>query len=270
MSKADRAKKRLQRKAYAQPSRPRVIGANDNHVNDNDEVVVIGGVELTQNQAVNYRNACAKLSSKDISVQRVGHRMMMELEVQIRGRIEARETEDAIETKRRLEELRGFTIGKSKVEGAAGKAQVQRDGLETLRKAASIGTTQHAAGMLYRADYERIDPEKGLTPPALDATRVQAGHGGDNWCRKRREIEERVFAIHLSICGVEPPRDGQRRALPNLPGSHPAMRSIRALVEVAGKGRPLSDLASSGSSRARLRQDLIFGLDACAIFYGLE
>lgn len=48
------------------------------------------------------------------------------------------------------------------------------------------------------------------------------------------------------------------------------MRAIYALNEIAGKGANVRDLASSGSVRARVREDLIFALDACAIAYGLE
>jgi hypothetical protein len=48
------------------------------------------------------------------------------------------------------------------------------------------------------------------------------------------------------------------------------MRAIHALVEIAGKGANLLDLATSGSVRARIREDLIFALNACAIAYGLE
>lgn len=48
------------------------------------------------------------------------------------------------------------------------------------------------------------------------------------------------------------------------------MRATYALNEIAGKGANILDLASSGSVRARIRDDLIFALDACAIAYGLE
>lgn len=270
MSKSDRARKREQRRGYAKPSAPRVIGANDNAVNDNEGVVVIAGVELTHGQAIRFRRAEANLQSRDLIVQRAGHRVMVELEAEIRERIERAGVESHVETVRRLEELRGVTIGQSKVEGAVGKHRVQRDGLETLYASGSIDRTQHAAGTLYRADYERVDPERALTPPALDATRVNAGHGGENWCQKRRQIEDRLWSIHRMICGVEAGLSTQRGAMPILPASHPSMRAIHALQEIAGKGRPVMDLATSGSGRARVRVDLIRGLNTCAIFYGLE
>ena len=50
----------------------------------------------------------------------------------------------------------------------------------------------------------------------------------------------------------------------------PVMRAIHTLNEIAGNGANVLDVATSGSVRARIREDLIFGLDACAIAYGLE
>lgn len=79
-----------------------------------------------------------------------------------------------------------------------------------------------------------------------------------------------MFGIHWMICGVGAPKDGQRAALPALPKGEPTMRALHALNEIARKGAKVLDLASSGSVRARIREDLIFGLVACAIAYGLE
>jgi hypothetical protein len=72
------------------------------------------------------------------------------------------------------------------------------------------------------------------------------------------------------ICGVEPPKGKQRAAMPNLPKGHPAMRAIDALERLAGRGDNVQEISASGSVRARLREDLIFALDACAIVYGLD
>lgn len=205
MSKTDRAKKRIQRKATGKPSAPRLIGANDNHANDNRAPVVIAGVLLTDGQAHRFYAAQDKLQSRDMDVRRHGQRMMVVLEAELRERVEASATGDFIEARRKLEELRDVTVGESSVEGAKGKLQVRRDGLEMLRKVGSLDSVQHAAGLRYRADYDQIDPERMLTPPSLDPARVKVAHGGDNWYAKRRQIEDRVFAIHLAICGIEAP-----------------------------------------------------------------
>lgn len=273
MSKADRAKKRIRKGRYAKPSLPRVIGANDNHpaaVNDNAAPVTIRGVRLTDNQAYRFAQAQEQIASDRLDVRRAGHHKMEALEREIDARATGDAVDAALEERRGLEALRGYEIGRSKIEGAVGAPHLSRDGLETLLTAKSISRTQHAAGLLYRADYERIDPEKMLTPPQLDPEKVKVAHGGDNWDRKRREIEDRVFGIHLMICGVDAPTATERRALPRLPAGHPAMRAIHALTEIAGKGANIRDLASGGRTRARIRDDLEFALEACAIVYGLE
>lgn len=273
MSKQSKQRARLRKGRYAKPSAPRMIGANDNHpaaVNDNAAPVMIRGVRLTENQAYRMQVAEGRIASDDLANQRLGHRMLEALEQEIDARLTANEVDAALDERRGLEALRGYSIDKSQVEGAVGAPRIARDGLETLLTANSISRTQHAAGLLYRADYERIDPEKMLTPPQLDPEKLNVVRGGDGWDTKRREIEERVFGIHLMICGVDAPTETERRALPRLPAGHPAVRAIHALTEIAGKGANLGDMTASGSVKARIREDLIFALDACAISYGLE
>jgi hypothetical protein len=273
MSKQSKAKARLRKGRFQKPSLPRVIGANDNQpqaVNDNAAPVTIRGVRLTDGQGYRFAQAQEQIASDRLDTQRAGHRTMEALDREIDARSTGAAVEAALEERRGLEALRGYEIGKSKIEGAVGAPHLSRDGLETLLTAKSITKTQHAAGMLYRADYERIDPEKMLTPPQLDPEKLNVVRGGDGWDHKRREIEERVFGIHLMICGVDAPTATERRALPRLPAGHPAMRAIHALVEIAGKGANLGDMTASGSVKARIREDLIFALEACAITYGLE
>lgn len=273
MSKQSKAKAKLRKGRYAKPSPPRMIGANDNHpvaVNDNAAPVTIRGVRLTQGQAYRFAKAQDDLASESLETRRAGHHALELLDAELGAKVLADNVGDALEERRGLEALRGIVIDKSNVEGAVGAPRIARDGLETLLTANSISRTQHAAGLLYRADYERIDPEKMLTPPQLDPEKLNVVRGGDGWDHKRREIEERVFGIHLMICGVDAPTETERRALPRLPTNHPAMRAIHALVEIAGKGANLGDMTTSGSVKARIREDLIFALDACAISYGLE
>ena len=65
--------------------------------------------------------------------------------------IDAKRTADDVEAgiseRHGLEALRGYEIGKSKVEGAVGAPHLSRDGLETLLTAKSITKTQHAAAI---------------------------------------------------------------------------------------------------------------------------
>lgn len=273
MSKQSKAKARIRKGRYAKPSLPRPIGANDNQpsaVNDNAAPVTIRGVRLTQGQAYRFTKAQDDLASDSLETRRAGHRALEVLDAELGAKVLSDNVGDALEERRGLEALRGYTIDKSNVEGAAGSPRIARDGLETLLTVNSISRTQHAAGLMYRADYERIDPEKMLTPPQLDPEKLNVVRGGDGWDHKRREIEERVFGIHLMICGVDAPTETERRAMPRLPANHPAMRAIHALVEIAGKGANIRDMASGARTRARIRDDLEFALDACAITYGLE
>jgi len=59
-------------------------------------------------------------------------------------------------------------------------------------------------------------------------------------------------------------------SLPRWPAANLAMRAIHALEHIAGRGDNLGEMTKSGSVKIRIREDLIFGLDARAIAYGLE
>lgn len=308
MSKLSKQRARARKAKYAKPSLPRPIGANDNHpaaVNDNEEqpfdLLREPGVKETPNQrifrqmmrraldeqakpSISYdpsrltehqikelRRAEEKLTSGDPKRMASGKNTVLEIARSIQNRVEGHERALHQQEFRSLEELRGSVFAEPSRNEPPGRMRISsRDGLETLFTTHSISRVHHAAGLMYRADYERIDPEKLLTPPQLDPEKVSVSHGGDNWDTKRREIEERVFGIHLMICGVDAPTREERRSLPRWPAGHPAMRAIHALEQIAGKGLNLGDLTASGSVKARLREDLIFALDACAIVYGLE
>jgi hypothetical protein len=242
-SKAERRRKRQNRQG---PSAPRVIGANDNIATANDNEI---GRPLTEAQL---------------------------------ARIEEARARGDLEELRGLEALRGVEIVASKIEGAVGVPEATRDGLKNLTRgwtdrvakqsmppALDPHGTLYAAALLYRTDYERLDPEKKLTPPTL-LREGKTQSGGDDYANKIAESWDRVRTIHLMIAGVERSRDQSRRPnMPNLPAGHPSMRAIHALQEIAGKGRALSDMTTSGSVKARIRDDLLHALEACEIVYGL-
>lgn len=266
MSKADRAKRRAQRRGgHAQPSAPRVIGANDNHVNDNAPPVTIRGVELTPGQAYRFAVAEAKLVSKDMETRRDGHRMMDVLDRELDQVIEAKAASSDLEELRGLEALRGLKIGVSTQSGSAGAPRASRDGLETLRTAGSITAIQLAAGMLFRTDYELLDPEKGLTPPSIDQSR-NIVRGGEGFAAKRREREEFVRDLEAMI------QEEDRSFRGSLGRSEVERvgRAVWALREIAGKGANLASISTSGSVQKRTSSALIVALDCAAIAYGLE
>lgn len=274
MSKTDRKKKRQR---YAKPSLPRVIGANDNIAvaNDNMAPVTIRGVTLTDNQAIRFVDAEAKIANPDLTVQRVGHRMLEALDREIDARLADRAAADGLEELRGLEALRGTLIETADIEGAQGAPRIGRDGLEALLTAKSISRTQHAAGLRFRADYERVDPERKLTPPTLLREGKARSGGGEGYDDKIAESWGRMRSIFLMIAGV-PMKIAQskgdeftRPVMPSLPAEHPAMRSIHALNEVAGKGSSIRQMAPGSRTRTRIRDDLEFALDTCVLVYGV-
>tara|TARA_R110002051_G_scaffold22502_2_gene58160 strand:+ start:974 stop:1765 length:792 start_codon:yes stop_codon:yes gene_type:complete len=263
MTSAKQRRRKLSRRG---PSAPRVIGANDNIGSANDnETVELRGVVLNKKQARDLDQAEARLASPDLGSRRQGAAQM--------ARVLA-EVDEELDRRRRLTdegEIKALALarGDRVIEPKdIGSLQVSRDGLDTMRSAGAIGSVEYAAAMMYRADYERLDPESGLTPPSPDASR-SISHGGDGWAVKRREIADRIRSVHLMIAGVDR-GPGETAAMPALPAGHPVMRAIFALEEVAGKGSNLRDLTSSGSGRARLSKSLILALGCCAIVYGLD
>jgi hypothetical protein len=279
MSKLSKSRARARRKTYAKPSLPRAIGANDN----GDAVaatVVIRGVTLTANQAHRLEIAEARLATRDPIMQRFGRDAMATLNAEIDRVIEARERE---ESEREMQELaagRGETYQRGT--GAVGSLSVKRDGLDTLagkrklpdgRTVSAITREQLAAGLRYRADYERLDPEKGLSPPDAKAVRGHA-HGGDGWDTKLREAHDRMMRVRLLIAGIDTlPSWGAgdaRAAIPRFPDQHPVSRALRALDEIAGKGRNVREMAPGGRAHQRIVRELRTALDAAAVVYDRE
>lgn len=268
MSKADRARKRQTRKRYAKPSMPRVIGANDNIAvaNDNTAPVMIRGIRLTDNQALRFITAEAKIGSPDLDQQRDGQRMLRALDAEIEARILERDAKANLEELKGLEALRGLDIGVSNHEKSRGAPRASRDGLETLLTAGSITRTQHAAGLRYRADYELLDPEKGLTPPTLDPALRNVVRGGEGFAQKRREREEFVRDLEAMI----QEEDRTFRGALGRSDVERVGRAVWALREIAGKGANLANLSSSGSVQIRTSGALRDALDCAAIAYGLD
>lgn len=267
MSKADRARKRQTKRTM--PSLPRVIGANDNIevANDNTPPVMLNGVRLTEGQAYRFMVADQKVNSRDLDLQRDGQRMMRALEAELHARELDKAAKVNLDELRGLEALRGLKIGVSDHDKAKGAPRASRDGLETLLTAGSIDRTQHAAGLRYRADYELLDPEKGLTPPDLNPhNRGKVVRGGEGFADKRRQREEFVRDLEAMI----QEEDRTFRGSLGRTDVERLGRAVWALREVAGKGNSLLALTSSGSMRTVIAQALLVGLDCAAIAYGLE
>ena len=287
MTSARQRKKRLSRKG---PSAPRVIGANDNHLlgaND-DDAIVVRGITLTKNQARRMLEAEADQASNDLGRRKSGRDAMavlnaeIELEVLVVERsIQADETV-ALERSRgnrpEIEWVKGKDAdGKDERRALPQVRIATRDGLETLRASGSITKTEYDAGRRYRTDYERIDPERNLTPPTWLREGKRKGGGGEGYDTKIIDSWTTLRTIQLMVAGL--PIETARRTggdhrerpnMPNLPTGHPAIRALYALNQIAGEGRNPSEMTNSGGTRGRLVKGLQWGLHCAAIVYGLE
>ena len=168
-----------------------------------------------------------------------------------------------------LEQVRNVVLADVTVKAPDGTSaktkRVERDGLETLLTAHSITRIQHSAGLRYRADYELLDPESGLTPPAMDQTR-KIVRGGDGFAQKRKEREEFLRDLEAMI----QEEDRSFRGSLGRTDVERVGRAVWALREIAGKGSSLMALTSSGSVQERMSRSLRKALDCAAIAYGLE
>lgn len=284
---------------------------------NDDEPVTIGGVTLNARLSAVFRQAEADLEAvmlddagqpllrpssdpdkpegepiPDLARRREGHQALMEIEVHITEHLDGERMKAVREEIAALEKRRGYDLTETRRRDQRGKEgveyRVKRDGLATLATTRtdrstgekippSLTKAQATAGNYFRTDYERIDPERKLTPLTLLRDGKIKGGGGEGFAKKIAESWQRVRTVHLVIAGVPyeiargPGEDHHTRpTMPNLPAGHPAMRAIHALSEIAGKGSSISDLASGGHARARMLQDLIAGLRACQIVYGVS
>lgn len=275
MSKSDRKRKR-DRKRYDAPSvpgswkRPSAgsVEANDNHANDNDGPLKVGGVWLTQSQAIRFHAALNQLASADLAAKKSGQSELEQLETEIAQKLDAKRMKALRQEIADLEAGRGGALTIERARDRFGeegeRLRVPRDGLETLANAGSISRRELIAGARFRADLEKIDPERQLTPHAIDGAR-KITRGGDGYQKKRLEAELRIREVHCRILGV--PVDGD--AWPLLDAGHPKLEAIRVLEAVAGKGLTMTALTNNFRVRAKLLVALKAGLNAAAAVYGV-
>jgi len=244
------------------------VEANDNHANDNVSLVKIGDVWLTAGQSVRYHEALRKLASASLDQKRAGQASLDALEDEI---AEAREAKRMKAVRKEIADLEARRGGALTVEQArdtrgqtSERLRVPRDGLETLASAGSISRRELIAGARFRADLEKIDPERQLTPQAIDGAR-KITRGGEGFQKKRLEAELRIREVHCRIMGV--PVDGD--AWPLLDPGHPKLETIRVLEAVAGKGLTMTALTNNFRVRAKLLAFLKTGLNAAAAVYGV-
>lgn len=146
-----------------------------------------------------------------------------------------------------LEEARGGRL--ERAEG--GRFRIRnRDGLDSLRAAGAIDDRQAAAGLRYRARFEAarqaLPSALAIRPGGVRSGRRERPDGLAARLAEARCDVERMEAAVVARCA-------DRRA---------AAEAVTVLREVAGEGRTLRELATSGHRRDRLRTRLVGALEA--------
>lgn len=126
-----------------------------------------------------------------------------------------------------------------------------RDGLSTL----GLSAPRFAAGMRYRAAYEKADPERGLKAVNWEPT-GGASHGGDNWEDARLGWAKDVALIERKVYAA-----GALHKRGDL--------WVQVLRQVAGQGLPISKAVKGARARERWRQALDPALDVVAAYLGI-
>jgi hypothetical protein len=125
-----------------------------------------------------------------------------------------------------------------------------RDGILTLVTSKALTHVQAQALLQYRTLYEQTDPERSLRPAPIDPADVRVGGGGEGWAEKRAKLWDARRQIEQKIVDDQP------------------RRALRAVHEVAGKGRTVSSF-SKGAARGLNTAALQRAADVVAAHYGL-
>jgi hypothetical protein len=216
----------------------------------------INGRALTPSQDQAWRAANDDLASADPQRRMRGHGALRALEAELVGRQADDGIQRGIDETVALGRARGETIEVSK--GASRRIRNHsRDGLQTLVATGAISALQQRAGLLYRDLYEATDPERDLRSQMASA--AMAGAGGkaapgaaEAWAERRMRLCRAMAALEAKVRIAD--RNG---------------RAVRALREVAGHARCISQFVAGGGSQAAHRRALGLALDICISHFGL-
>lgn len=150
-----------------------------------------------------------------------------------------------------LAEIRGEAVEISDRAEHKGRVRIlSRDGLERLRypgdpnRAPAISQGQYAAGLRYRDQFEKTEANLRSCMAGTVAGGGSPGGSADRAAQAKADVkawDDAVFA-----------------AFPVARDGHDALLALR---EIAGRGKSLRDIASSGSRQGQLRQRLKTALD---------
>jgi hypothetical protein len=216
----------------------------------------INGRALTASQDQVWRAANDDLASADRQRRRRGQLSLRALETELAGRDAEDQTLRGIDESVALGRARGEIIEVSK--GATRRIRNHsRDGLRTLGATGGISALQQRAGLLYRDLYEATDPERDLRSQMASA--AMSGAGGkpepgqaEAWAERRLRLCRAMAALEAKVRLAD--RNG---------------RAVRALREVAGHARCISQFVAGGGSQAAHRRALGLALDVCIAHFGI-
>jgi hypothetical protein len=206
---------------------------------------VINGRRLSARQAAALRAAARAEAAGDAATAR---RLRLRLEGEIDEATHGDWLAGALADTAALERTRGQAV-----EAAPGRVRIHgRDGLETLTASGALTAAQRAAALRYRGRFEDAQPRI--------ASVLAIRPGG---ARGRPDRPEAV-AARMAQARRDVDRLEQAVADRYAAEGRPALAgdALLALREVAGLGRSIRELASSGHRREVLKTRLGEGLDA--------
>jgi hypothetical protein len=218
--------------------------------------IFVNGRALNAAQERTWRMANEEIASADFNRIKRGVLALRALEVQLAAERAAAQVQAGLDDTLALALARGEKIEVSKRPESRGRVRIRsRDGLETLERSGAITAVQFKAGLLYRELYEATDPERDLRSHMADLDRHGGTAGGgisEAWAERRVRLVRTMAAIEAKV------RLADRND-----------RAVRALREVAGGARCISQFVAGGGGQASYRRALGLALDVCARHFGL-
>lgn len=203
---------------------------------------------LTHDQLKRLRKAERKLRSNDPAVKAAGMADMAKIEGERRARADLARRDAAIGETLELERLRDPTVKADVSSAQTTKGRIHlanRDGMAMLLSRGSITKEQARAGMVYRGQWEAAN--RSLKSGLNFIGGAAANDGADPAAAARREV---VRFERLVVNSTDKANEQGRRLL--------------CLREIAGAGRPMTDLSGKGESLKRHMLSLRAALDAIA------
>jgi hypothetical protein len=218
----------------------------------------INGHALSPSQDQVWRAANDDLASDDRRRRERGHLALRALETELAGRGADEAIERGIDETVALGRARGETIEVAKTATRRRIHIRSRDGLATLAATGAISALQQRAGLLYRDLYEATDPERDLRSQMASAAMCGADGkpapgAAEAWAERRLRLCRAMAALEAKVRVAD--RNG---------------RAVRALREVAGHARCISQFVAGGGSQAAHRRALGLALDVCIGHFGVR